>query len=78
MNPEEMTIEELEAAINGIGTQQRELAVEKRRLQAALSGKVLVADAERAVAKMSDDEKHILLQTLNAQGISSGENFGQI
>ncbi len=78
LRPEDMSIEQLEAAINLIGEQQRALAAEKRGLQSVLSGKLLVADAERKLAQMNDDEKSALLQTLQAQGIIGAEQFGKI
>lgn len=75
---EAMSIEELEAAISELTLQQRELKVEKLALQAVLSRKQDEAEAARKASAMSPGEKAALLQLLQADGITTSEEFGEI
>jgi hypothetical protein len=75
---EEFTIDELEAAISAITLEQSQLKQQKLALHAVLDRKMQAAEAARKLATMSDGEKAVLLQVLQAEGITPSEEFGEI
>lgn len=77
-NYEQMSIEELEAAIAALTEEQYQLKQQKLAAHAVLDTKAQAAAAQRKVAALSEGEKSALLQELRAHGISSEESFGQM
>lgn len=75
---EGFTIKELEDLISGLTLQQRELRQEKLAIQTVLSRKQQAAEAARKASTMTPGEKEALLQVLQAEGITTSEEFGEI
>lgn len=64
---------ELEAHINDLVAQQRDLKAQKMAAQQEFARR----NARARVGSMNDAERAALAQALQAQGIGSGEAFGQ-
>lgn len=75
---EDLTIEQLEAGIASLTLQQRELRQEKLAMQGVLDRKQQAAVAARKASTMTPVEKAALLQVLQAEGINTTEEFGEI
>ena len=75
---EDFTIEELVSAIAAITLEQGRLKQQKLAIHAVLDRKMQEAEAKRKMATMSDGEKAALLQVLQADGITTEEEFGEI
>lgn len=75
---EDLTIEQLEACIASLTLQQRELRQEKLAIQNVLDRKQQAAEAARKAGMMTAGEKAALLQVLQAEGITTSEEFGEI
>lgn len=78
MNHKNMSITELEQAINQY-EQDMEIIREKKRAAAkALDHKIVLEEAMRKLATMSDAERGAIMQTLRPDGIQSQEQHGII
>jgi len=75
---EDFSIEELEAAIAAITLEQSRLKQQKLAIHSVLDRKMQTAEATRKLAAMSDSEKAALLQVMQAEGIPTAEEFGEI
>ena len=71
-NYKDMSNDELEALINELRAQQRELKSRKMAIQEEIDRR----KAQEKVAGLTDREKSALLQTLQAEGVPSGEAVG--
>lgn len=75
---EAMSIEDLEAAIHALGEERLAIAERQRAAHRVLNRKLTEQSAARKLESMSSAERAALRQQLNAQGVESGEQFGDI
>lgn len=73
-----MSIEELEQHVYDLCAEEAELRAEKREAQAALGEKQEAAALKARIDGMEDAEKAALAQALEAEGVASDEEFGEL
>lgn len=69
-----MTIDELQVRLNEVNAQRDALSVDAKRI----AREIEIKRAEEKIRQMPEAERDVLLQTLHAQGVSSGEVFGKV
>ncbi len=72
------TVEELQAMKQELDTRIEVLYAQKREIAAAENTKLVEDAARRRLETMSDEEKATLVQIIQAEGIHSQENLGNI
>ena len=70
---ENMTLPELEQAIQAIGAQRDALKAQAGQIQLVIDRKTAKANAQRLIANLGDADKAALLQAIQGSGIPSGE-----
>ena len=68
MNYENMTLPELEQAIQAIGAQRDTLKVQAQSIQVVVDRKTAQANADRLLAGLGDADKAALLQAIQSAG----------
>ncbi len=68
-----MTLAELEQAIQAIGAQRDALKAQAGQIQLVIDRKTAKANAQRLIANLGDADKAALLQAIQGSGIPSGE-----
>lgn len=75
-NYDQMSVDELEKAIQNMAAEVREIKKEQKLAHLALDAKITAAEVARKLALMSDAEKLALVQAIKAEGVKSGEGVG--
>ena len=77
-NYDEMSITELQERKQELTHQFEEIRAERKAVNAVLNRKLEQQAAQERLANMTDNERTAMAQAINANGIGSGEAFGEI